>query len=98
MIIDKCKVTKEESKQIIDIMLRAASVMNFESRGCSRMEVVMDLTVCHCLAEPLDLRGLLQANYGDLVHDVSGILAHLNRETGQLEHCFTPRYAAANHV
>ncbi len=98
MIIDKCKVTKEESQQIIDIMLRAASLMNFERRGASRMEVVMDLTVCHCLGCPLDLGGLLKANCGDLVHDVSGIMTHINRESGLLEDCFTPRYARENHV
>jgi hypothetical protein len=98
MIIDKCKVTKEESQQIIAIMLRAASIMNFESRASSRIEVTMDLTVCHALACPLDLGGLLKADPADLVHDISGILAHLNRETGVLEDCFTPRYARANHV
>ena len=93
MLFDKMRCTKSETQQIIDIMLRAASVMNFESRGSSRLEVSMDLTACHCVGCQLDLEGLLTATPSDLIHDVAGIMANINRETGELENCFVPRYA-----
>jgi hypothetical protein len=93
MLFDKMRCTKRETQQIIDIMLRAASVMNFETRGSSRLEVSMDLTACHCVGCQLDLEGLLTATPSDLIHDVAGIMANINRETGELENCFVPRYA-----
>lgn len=88
--------TKRESETIIKIMLRAASCMNFEQRGGNRLEVTMDLTACHLNGCPLDLEGLLSAENDDLIHDVSGIMRHINRKTGRLEDCFVPRYAAKN--
>jgi len=96
VIIDKCKVSHEDNAKVIKIMLRAASLMNFEILDASRLDIVMDLTVCHCLACPLNLDGLLKANGGDLIHDVSGIVRHLNRDTGKLEDCFVPRFAREN--
>ena len=84
--------TSRETKQIIDIMLRAASLMNFESRGSSRLEVTMDLTACHLNGRRLDLEGLLTATPSDLIHDVAGIIRHIDRETGKLTGCFLPRY------
>lgn len=98
ILFNKMKCSKGETKQLIDIMLRAASLMNFEVRGSSRLEVSMDLTACHCVGCPLDLEGLLTATPSDLVHDVAGIMANINRETGELENCFMPRYARKNHV
>lgn len=85
---------KDDSSKIIKIMLRAASCMSFESRGSSRLEVTMDLTACHLNGCPLDLDGLLNAGQGDFMHDVAGIMRHINRRTGQLENCFLPRYAS----
>ena len=57
-----------------------------------KMRIVMDLDVCH-EHRPLDLAGLLEARPGDLLHDVTGIAAHLDQDTGQLRDCFAPRYA-----
>ncbi len=67
VLFDKMKCTKTETRQILDIMLRAASLMNFEVRGSSRLEVSMDLTACHCVGCPLDLEGLLTASPSDLL-------------------------------
>ena len=94
----KVRCTREELEKITKIMLRAASMLNFKSRGSSRLEVLMDLSACHAIGCRLDLDALLNADRGDFIHDVTGIMAHLNRETGLLENCFTPRYALANHV
>ena len=59
-----------------------------------RMDCHMDITVCHANGCPLRLRELLEADDSNFAHDVFGIRRHLNRETGQLEDCFLPRFAA----
>jgi peroxiredoxin family protein len=90
--------SKSETEKIHKIMLRAASLMSFELVGASRLSVSMDLTACHLNGCALDLDGLLTADKGDLVHDVGGIMHHINRKTGQLENFFCPRYAATSNV
>lgn len=57
------------------------------------LEHIMDLTACHNNGCPLDLKGLLESKDMDLFHDICGINGNLNRETGELENCFLPRYA-----
>lgn len=61
--------------------------------GDKKLALVMDLTACHCNGCTLDLTGLLNAGEIDFSHDIYGIRRHINRETGKLEDCFTPRYA-----
>lgn len=41
----------------------------------------------------LDLKEMVDGNESDIVHDVFGILRHLDMKTGVLEDCFVPRYA-----
>lgn len=53
----------------------------------------MDIELAHNHHEIL-LEDLLKANEGDFLHDISGIQHHINRETGKLENCFSPRYSA----
>ena len=88
----------EDLRKIMAVTVRAASLMNFSMYGNSRLDVSMDLTACHVNACELDLDGLLAASDGDLVHDVGGIMAHLNRRTGKLEDYFMPRYAKVFHA
>jgi hypothetical protein len=92
------KVSADDSRKIVAIMLRAASVMNFERHGATRLDVSMDLTACHANACTLDLAGLLTASNSDLIHDVAGIITHIDRETGKLMDCFLPRYAKPEQV
>ena len=91
-------IPKGDLKKITEVMLRAASLMNFELRGSDRLTVCMDLTACHANGCALDLEGLLSASPSDLIHDVAGIMSHINRETGKLEDCFSPRYAMVYHA
>lgn len=56
-----------------------------------RQALAMDITACHCNGNPLDLQGLLEAPSGDFWHDVGGIRRHIDRTTGQLGDCFSPR-------
>lgn len=57
----------------------------------SRVNLFMDIEMVHS-RYGLDLDGLLNASSPDFAHDVYGIGHHLDRVTGQLTDCFSPRY------
>ena len=82
------KTTKEEYEVIFDIVKRAKSI------GVKRdpLSLEMDIEAAHenC---PLKLDELLKADDFNFMHDVIGIVNHLNRQTGELENFFLPRYA-----
>lgn len=54
----------------------------------------MDITAVHANGNQLDLTALLAADDSNFAHDVFGIRRHLNRDTGELEDFFTPRFSA----
>ena len=56
------------------------------------VQIEMDLTAVHANGCPLRLKDFLEAPDFDFSHDIVGIRRHLNRDTGQLEDCFLPRY------
>lgn len=60
----------------------------------ARVQLTMDLTLCHNQGTKLDLEGLLAADDRDFMHDVMGVRAHIDRSTGKLLDRFAPRYAA----
>lgn len=82
-------VSREEALTIMEIVARARSYWP-DTNG---MELDMDITACHANGCPLDLRELAGAPKFDFAHDVCGIQRHINRQTGQLEGFFQPRYA-----
>jgi len=57
-----------------------------------RSDRMMDLMAVH-KDVGLDLEGLLRGRDQDLLHDLSGIAQHLDRQTGKLMNCFLPRHA-----
>ena len=59
--------------------------------GRDRVDINMDLTVVHHY-QPLRLTDLFKADDFNFLHDVGGIGQHLNRETGELEDHFLPRF------
>lgn len=85
-MIDWNSVTKEDSEMLSKIVNRA--VKNFGVTD--KTDLSMDVTAAH-ISNPLDLQKLLDADDFTFTHDVGGIRAHLNRTTGELEHCFVPR-------
>jgi hypothetical protein len=56
------------------------------------VDVVMDIELAHCNGCPLHLRGMLDGRTFDLVHDVSGIIKHMDHGTGRLVGHFWPRH------
>lgn len=97
------KVSKQDLKTIVKIVNRAQSLgivtnptsgPKSRSRAeYSRLTCDMDITACHCNGNPLDLDRLMAADDFNFSHDVCGIARHINRETGQLEDCFCPRFS-----
>ena len=83
--------TREEDELMTKIAQRALGGC---LSGCDLMEVEMDICATHANGCPLKLAELLAAEDFDFSHDMLGIRRHLNRETGKLEDCFLPRYAA----
>lgn len=82
-------VSKEDDQVIIDIVTRAVTL----PLRYSFMDCVMDITATHANGTPLKLGELLAASEQDFIHDVIGIRNNLNRESGELENCFLPRFA-----
>ena len=88
-MIDWNKGKADEHRKAGKIAKRAAGLT-----GGVQMTFVMDLMACHTSGCKLDLDKLAKADDFNLLHDVCGINRHLDRETGKLQHCFLPRFAA----
>lgn len=84
------KTTKREQELIGEIVQRAYTACRIRDKTT----LMMDLTATHANGTPLDLEGLLAADSFNFSHDILGIHRHINRETGKLEDCFRPRFAA----
>jgi hypothetical protein len=69
-------------------------ILALRAGGYTRLDVTMDFQATHANGNPLDLARLLEFPPFDFAHDVIGIVNHLNRETGKLERCFSPRCTA----
>lgn len=86
--------SKDEARTIGKIAQRAVELAKAAGFDYPIMDADMDVTACHCNGNPLRLAELLKADDFNFVHDVFGIRRHLNRETGELQDCFSPRYSA----
>lgn len=85
---DTIRHTKEEYRAIARIASRA---QHFGIER-DRLSLIMDLELAHSVC-PMDLDRLHNAKEGDFLHDVCGIIQHLDRDNGELLHCFCPRFA-----
>jgi len=88
------KVTAQEASTIHEIVERAEIVAADLGSSVDRLSLTMDLTACHANGTPLKLDELLGADRFNFVHDVWGVIGHIDRRTGKLTDCFLPRYAA----
>lgn len=62
-----------------------------------KMSLAMDLMAADGANgnDPIDWQKLLSFGDGNFAHDVFGILRHMDRSTGQIGDCFSPRAAMA---
>ena len=86
-------VTKHEAKTIRALTMRART-LELEHGGQPRpvQDWTMDFTACHTNGCALRLDALLKADDFNFMHDAFGICRHLNRETGELDGRFLPRF------
>lgn len=87
------KCSKGDQARISAIARRAITLAKLHAIDWTFLDFEMDIKACHLNGCPLDLDSLYVAKDGDFGHDVFGIRAHLDRNTGQLTGCFVPRYA-----
>ena len=59
-----------------------------------RPQLHMDLEAVHCNGCRLRLGDMVGGKLSDVVHDINGIIKHLDRATGKLKKGFQPRFAA----
>lgn len=84
----------EAERKIIRAIARRARALYLEYKvDRPALDIDMDICATHCNGNPLRLADLLAADDFNLLHDVSKIARHLNRETGKLEDCFVPRFS-----
>lgn len=82
--------TKSQHRSIVEIAKRAAGELRVDR---PRLDWIMDIEAANA-AVGLRLDDLLHADHFNFAHDVLGIARNLNRDTGKLENCFLPRFAA----
>lgn len=87
------ETTKEDALLIAEIGVRATAMAAQLDRTYDPLAAIMDVTACHANGCPLDLQALLDSEPYDFVHDVFGIRAHIDRDTGRMGGCFLPRFA-----
>jgi hypothetical protein len=85
-IADKRIIRAIATRALQEIQALAAS-------GCTRLDVALNLTACHCNGMPLRLEAMLAADGIGFAHDVLGIRQNLNRATGKIGGHFVPSFA-----
>lgn len=93
MSIEFATFTEDEQAAVDAIINRAASLYRAAGIKQTLTHIRMDLSAFHAKC-PLRLHDLLDADDANFSHDIGGIYRHLNRETGELEDCFRPRFSA----
>lgn len=89
------KVSPADHALIMKCVERYTSFVNqLLGQPVDKLGLMMDLTACHANGNPLRLTDLAETKDDfSFIHDVGGIRRHLNRDTGQLEDGFSPRFS-----
>jgi hypothetical protein len=87
------RCSEADSKVIRAIARRARELYLANKVDRDLQDIEMDVTATHCNGNPLRLADLLAADDFNFMHDVSKIARHLDRETGKLTDCFSPRFS-----
>jgi len=93
MKIIKWASKKEETELIQKIVQRALKYWERLGLDMNRSNLEMDISACHANGCPLELQKLLDADDFNFIHDIAGIMQHINRKTGKLKKLFLPRFA-----
>ena len=88
-MIDFSRLTSEDLDSIQRIAARTHTLVS----GLDHLSLTMDLGAAH-IACPMRLDDLAEADDFNFLHDVGGIMRHIDRTTGELTDCFVPRFAS----
>lgn len=86
--VEFAEFSDQEYETMLQIVYRAMGLDLYDDIDTCEM----DLSAV-CFHTPLRLEELLNTDDFNFVHDLVGIRNHLNRQTGQLENFFVPRFA-----
>lgn len=75
------------------ILIDAIAIKAHAQLDMDVLTVSMDITACHANGNPLKLAELLKADKFNFSHDIYGINANLDHDTGKLLNNFLPRYS-----
>ncbi len=78
-------------------------ILQIAKRACKDLKsdlvcTLMDLNATHLNGCPLDLQKLLEFDDFNFAHDIRGIARHLQRSSGVLMNCFSPRSSSHNKI
>lgn len=88
---EKFDVSREDAGKIHVIAQRASALADANGVDYPLLDADMDITLAHT-AFGLNLDELSEADDGNFGHDIFGIRRHIDRETGDFEGAFCPRY------
>ncbi len=88
MTVQFAEFTDSERQIVRAIVDRAVNAGIYSDQ----LDVYMDISAVHVHC-PLRLADLLAADQFNFNHDMRGIFRHINRQTGELENFFLPRFA-----
>lgn len=89
----KFDISDDDLKIVVKIVSRACKHARENGDKIPSLDLQMDLVATHANGCPLRFADLLAADDFNFWHDISGIRAHLDRETGNLTRCFLPRFS-----
>lgn len=75
-----------------DLLMQIALRAKKAQPRVDTLTLVMDLTAVHLNTCPLRLADLLAADDFNFSHDVFGIHRNIDRNTGELRDCWSPRF------
>ena len=89
----KWDISDEDLKLVVEIVARACKDATARGDKLDSLDLQMDLVATHANGCPMDFARLVKADDFNFWHDISGIRAHLDRDSGNLTRCFLPRFS-----
>lgn len=81
--------TAEEAEIIEKIAERACEKFDITDK----VSLISNVTATHCNGNRLRLQEFLDSDDLDFVHDIGGIMGHIDQNTGKLTDCFLPLFS-----
>lgn len=89
-------MNRDDTITINKIAKRGQALLRKHGVDAQIIDLMMDIEGTHEV-NPLNLQVFLTFDDGNFAHDFTGIYRHFNRQTKQLEDCFTPRSSVEYH-